>query len=65
MGFFDSSSSYTNKQKKKYWLHSKTGRGGTVLYYFSTEPAESIPMPPGYYVIESSKTGLPVLKKIR
>jgi|YelNatPaOPRAMG01_1025707.scaffolds.fasta_scaffold186589_2 hypothetical protein len=64
MGVFGASS-YVNKQKKKFWLHSKVGRGGTVLYYFSTDPVNSIPIPPGYVVVESKRTGLPILKKFR
>jgi hypothetical protein len=51
----------------EYWLHSKDVklRGGRNqrIFYFSKDSAGSIDLPDGYKVIESSKTGLPLLKK--
>ena len=46
------------KNGKTYYLHQK-GR----LYFFSSNPLNSIDLPPGYDVIEGVKTSLPLLKK--
>lgn len=54
---------YTNKQRKKFWLHCKQ-RGKVTLYYFSCDPIGSLnSLPNGYEVIENPLTGLPFLKK--
>ncbi len=61
--------SYKNSRGQTYYLHSrKAGRGGTSnrdLFYFAKEPRENAreSMPEGYEVIESERTGLPILKK--
>jgi hypothetical protein len=61
---------YTNSRGQEYYLHSKEVklRGGDRIqriYYFATdvrrEAIESVPE--GFQVIESKKTGLPVLKR--
>jgi hypothetical protein len=41
-------------------------RGGKIqrIFFFSKDSSNSIDMPEGYEVIESKKTGLPLLKKI-
>ncbi len=54
---------YTNKRGVKFWLHSKIGRGGTILYYFSKDSRDAISKPSGYVVVESPTTSLPVLKR--
>lgn len=54
--------SWKNKKGEKYWLH-KTTKGKVTLYYFSKEPTDAIPLPPGYVVVENELTGLPVLRK--
>ncbi len=56
--------SYTNKKGEKYWLH-RTTKGRVTLYYFSKDPRDAIPLPPGFIVVENPHTGLPVLKKRR
>lgn len=48
----------SRKSGKTYYLHKK-GR----LFYFSADPKGAIDMPPGYTVVESERTGLPLLKK--
>jgi hypothetical protein len=48
----------SKKSGKTYHLHKK-GR----LFYFSGDPKGSIDMPSGYKVVESDRTGLPLLKK--
>jgi hypothetical protein len=49
---------YKNSRGKTYYLHSK-GR----LFFFSKDPAGGIDKPDGYKVVESERTGLPMLKK--
>jgi len=60
--------SHTNSRGQTYWLHSKDVRlrGGKIqtIYYFSKDQSGSIDLPAGFKVIESSRTGLPLLKKI-
>jgi len=59
--------SYRNSKGDEYWLHSKDVRlrGGRIqrIFFFSKDPTNSIDMPEGYIVIESERTGLPLLKK--
>ncbi|MFH1257633.1 MAG: hypothetical protein V1658_01730, partial [Candidatus Micrarchaeota archaeon] len=45
--------SYVNKKSQRYFLHSKKGRGGTVLFYFSKDPKEAITLPADREVVES------------
>ena len=49
---------YKNSRGKTYYLHSR-GK----LFYFSKDKADGIDLPSGYKVVESEKTGLPMLKK--
>ncbi|MBI4043344.1 MAG: hypothetical protein HY393_00875 [Candidatus Diapherotrites archaeon] len=51
---------YSTKAKngKTYYLHQK-GK----LFFFSSNPLNSIELPAGYEVIEGVKTGLPLLKR--
>ncbi|MDQ3190922.1 MAG: hypothetical protein M3Q58_04945 [Bacteroidota bacterium] len=61
--------SYKNSREQTYYLHSrKAGRGGTSnrdLFYFAKEPRENAldKLPEGYEVMESERTGLPILRK--
>jgi len=50
--------SYTNSKGQKYFLHQR-GK----LFYFSKDPDNAISLPAGMKVIESEKTGLPILRK--
>jgi hypothetical protein len=61
--------SFTNKKGVKYYLHSKKvnlkgGREQTI-YYFARDirPGAQDAVPAGYKVIETAKTGMPILKK--
>ena len=60
---------YTNKKGVKYYLHSKevTLRGGRkqTIYYFARDvrPEAIDAVPDGYKVMETERTGMPVLKK--
>jgi len=60
---------YTNKKGVKYYLHSKnvTLRGGRkqTIYYFARDvrPEAIDKVPDGYKVVETERTGMPVLKK--
>lgn len=61
--------SFKNSKGQTYYLHSKdvTLRGGRqqTIYYFAREvKAGAIDsVPAGYEVIETKRTGMPVLKK--
>jgi len=61
--------SFTNKKGVKYYLHSKMvnlkgGREQTI-YFFARDirPGAQEAVPAGYKVIETAKTGMPILKK--
>jgi hypothetical protein len=61
--------SYTNKKGQTYYLHTrkvklKNGRVQTI-YFFAREVRDGAlaAVPAGYQVVETSRTGMPVLKK--
>ena len=60
---------FTNSKGVKYFLHGKnvTLKGGRVqkIYYFARDvrPESIDDIPAGYKVIETERTGLPILKK--
>jgi len=60
---------FTNKKGVKYFLHSKnvTLKGGRkqVIFFFARDvrPGSLDAVPTGYKVIETAKTGMPILKK--
>ncbi|MEA1909783.1 MAG: hypothetical protein U9M89_02060 [Patescibacteria group bacterium] len=60
---------HTNSKGNTYYLHSKevTLKGGRKqnIFYFGKEAKEAAidEVPEGYKVIESARTGLPILKK--
>lgn len=62
--------SYTNSKGDTYYLHGKkvTLKNGREqqIYYFARDvrPADSLDaVPAGYEVMETTRTGMPVLKK--
>jgi hypothetical protein len=61
--------SFTNKKGVKYYLHSKKVnlKGGReqMIYFFARDirPGAQDAVPAGYKVIETTKTGMPILKK--
>lgn len=63
--------SFTNSKGHTYYLHGKkvTLKNGRVqqIYYFARDVrAESLDsVPEGYEVVETQRTGMPVLKKTR
>jgi hypothetical protein len=61
--------SYTNKKGQTYYLHTrqvklKNGRMQTI-YFFARDvrPGALDAVPAGYTVVETKRTGMPVLKK--
>lgn len=61
--------SYTNKKGQTYFLHSrevtlKNGRKQTI-YFFARDQRDGVlsAVPAGYEVMETKRTGMPVLKK--
>ncbi|MBU1083226.1 hypothetical protein KKE14_02200 [Patescibacteria group bacterium] len=61
--------SHKNSRGNTYFLHGKnvTLKGGRkqMIYYFGKEAKEGAldSVPAGYEIMESSRTGLPILKK--
>lgn len=61
--------SYTNKKGQTYYLHSrqvtlKNGRQQTIYFFARDErPGSLDAVPAGYAVMETKRTGMPVLKK--
>ena len=61
--------SYTNSAGNTYYLHYKTvqlRRGEQVIYFFARDIREGSldKIPEGYMVVETERTGMPVLKKV-
>lgn len=62
--------SYTNKKGQTYYLHTrevtlKNGRKQTI-YFFARDVREKMALesvPAGYTVVETTRTGMPVLKR--
>ncbi len=60
---------FTNKKGVKYYLHSKDVnlKGGRKqrIFFFARDvrPGAMNELPEGYKVIETAKTGMPILKK--
>jgi hypothetical protein len=60
--------SFTNKKGVKYYLHSKKvnlkgGREQVLYFARDIRPGAQDAVPAGYKVIETAKTGMPILKK--
>jgi hypothetical protein len=61
--------SFTNKKGQTYFLHTRevTLKNGRVqrIYFFAREEREGSldAVPAGYQVVETKRTGMPVLKK--
>ncbi|MGB9835639.1 MAG: hypothetical protein ACPLRX_02730 [Candidatus Saccharicenans sp.] len=61
---------FKNKKGITYYLHSREVqlRGGKkqVIYYFARDirPGAVDTLPAGYKVVETAKTGMPILKKV-
>jgi hypothetical protein len=55
---------YKDKNKQKWWLHSKE-KGKTKVYYFSKDSEGAVyDIPSNYQITVNKITGLPMLKKI-
>jgi hypothetical protein len=55
--------SHQNSRGQTYWLHSREGRGGAKLFFFSKDSSNSIDLPDRLEVFENPRTGLPMVKK--
>lgn len=55
--------SHTNSRGQTYWLHSREGKGGAKLFFFSKSSEGSIDLPEGMEVFENPRTGLPMLRR--
>jgi hypothetical protein len=55
--------SYKNSKGQVFFLHSKDGKGGAKLFFFSKNPSDAIDLPDGFEVIENPKTFLPMVRR--
>lgn len=55
--------SFKNSKGLVYCLHSREGKGGARLFFFSKNPSDSIDLPEGYEIFENPRTGLPMVRK--
>jgi hypothetical protein len=55
--------SFTNSKGQVYYLHSKEGKGGAKLFFFSKDPSGAIDLPEGFEVFENPKTALPMIRR--
>lgn len=55
--------SYKNSRDQTYWLHTREGRGGARLFFFSKSSEDSTDLPENLQVFENPRTGLPMVKK--
>jgi hypothetical protein len=62
MGFFGTYS-YKNKKGELYYLHLWE-KGKKKIFHFSKDAIGAVDLPPGYEVIESQTTGMPVLRRL-
>jgi hypothetical protein len=51
-----------NSKGTTYYLHSREGKGGAKLFFFSKDPTDSVDLPDKYDVVEGP-TGMLMLKK--
>jgi len=54
--------SQQNSKGTTYFLHSREGRGGAKLYYFSKDPSDSVDLPSHLETMEGH-TGMLMVKK--
>ena len=54
--------SHINSRGQTYWLHSREGRGGAKLFFFSKNSEDAVDLPDKYEVFEAP-TGLPMVRK--
>ena len=54
---------HTNSRGVRYHLHTREGKGGARLFFFSKDEKDSIDSPSNMQVVENPKTGLPLVKK--
>lgn len=55
--------SHTNSRGQTYWLHSREGKGGAKLFFFSKSQEDAVDMPDHLEVFENERTGLPMVRK--
>ena len=55
--------SQKNSRGVTYWLHTREGKGGAKLFFFSKTEAEATDLPDHLEVFENPRTGLPMVRK--
>jgi hypothetical protein len=63
MGFFGPYC-FKNKRKEKWYIHKyEEENGRRLIYYLSKDSKGAIEIPTGFEVVESPKSGIPVMRK--
>jgi len=52
-----------NSRGQTYWLHSREGKGGAKLFFFSKSAEGAVDLLDIYEVFENPRTGLPMVRK--
>lgn len=52
-----------NSKGQTYYLHSRTGIHGGILFFFSKDKEGEVEIPKGFEIIENQKTHLPLVKR--
>jgi len=55
--------SHKNSRGITYWLHTREGRGGSKLFFFSKDESSSTDLPEGMEVFENPRTSLPMVRR--
>ena len=55
--------SHKNSRGITYWLHTREGKGGAKLFFFSKNQIDSTDLPEGLEVFENPRTGLPMVRR--
>jgi hypothetical protein len=55
---------FKTKDKRKWYIHKYEGKGRRQIYFLDRDEREAIDLPDGFEVIESPKSGIPMLRKL-
>lgn len=50
-------------KKEKWYVHRHEGKGRRLIYHLSKDSRNAIDLPPGFEVVVSPKSGIPILRK--
>jgi len=55
--------SHKNSRGITYWLHTREGKGGARLFFFSKDQNDSTDLPEGMEVFENPRNSLPMVRR--